>query len=72
MSLGPVTPNVHIFKICQDAPKKNGASFRPLNRKHFFLCREPAHAKYAATDRYFQPKLIGELSCLGNIVSRGF
>ena len=59
MSLGPVTPNVHIFKICQDAPKKNGASFRLLKRNQngFLFWREPAHAKCAATDRFFQPKL---------------
>jgi hypothetical protein len=59
MSLGPVTPNVHIFKICQAAPKKNGASFRLLKRNQngFLFWREPAHAKCAATDRFFQPKL---------------
>ena len=39
--------------------KKNGARFRLLkhNQNGFLFWREPAHAKCAATDRFFQPKL---------------
>ena len=39
--------------------KKTGASFRLLKRNQngFLFWREPAHAKCAATDRFFQPKL---------------
>ena len=38
MSLGPVTPNVHIFKICQDAPKKKRCEFQTPEPQTFFFC----------------------------------
>ena len=59
MSLGPVTHQRAYLQNLSGCAKKNGASFRLLKRNQngFLFWRERAHAKCAATDRFFQPKL---------------